>query len=76
MVRRIIFELFSSVHPKTVKNFHYLCTGVKEEERNTFKSLHYLNTPITTSSCKDGFIVQGEDFSSGELSVRSISELN
>ena len=60
-----MFELFSDVCPRTVENFRCLCTGEKGEGRNTFKPLHYLNTPI--HRIVKGFIVQGGDFSSGEL---------
>ena len=64
---RIVFELFSDVCPRTVENFRCLCTGEKGEGRNTFKPLHYLNTPV--HRIVKGFIVQGGDFSSGESSV-------
>ena len=60
-----MFELFSDVCPRTVENFRCLCTGEKGEGRNTFKPLHYLNTPV--HRIVKGFIVQGGDFSSGEL---------
>ena len=62
-----MFELFSDVCPRTVENFRCLCTGEKGEGRNTFKPLHYLNTPV--HRIVKGFIVQGGDFSSGESSV-------
>ena len=61
---RIVFELFSDVCPRTAENFRCLCTGEKGEGRNTFKPLHYLNTPV--HRIVKGFIIQGGDFSIGE----------
>ena len=50
-----------------------VCTGEKGEGRNTFKPLHYLNTPI--HRIVKGFIVQGGDFISGESSVKKVDKI-
>ena len=66
-----MFELFSDVVPKTTENFRCLCTGERGEGKTTFKPLHYKGTPI--HRIVKGFIIQGGDFSNGQLELYTLS---
>lgn len=60
--RRVVFELFKDVTPKTAENFRALCTGEKGKGSQG-KPLHY-------KGCKfhrviPGFMLQGGDFTKG-----------
>ncbi|PKA53844.1 Peptidyl-prolyl cis-trans isomerase [Apostasia shenzhenica] len=59
--RRMVFELFSDVVPKTAENFRALCTGEMGNGPITGKLLHYKGS-IFHRIIK-GFMAQGGDFS-------------
>uniref|UniRef100_A0A915JJA6 peptidylprolyl isomerase n=1 Tax=Romanomermis culicivorax TaxID=13658 RepID=A0A915JJA6_ROMCU len=56
--RRLIFELFADICPKTCENFRALCTGEKGRGSNTDKPLHYKQSAFHR-------VVQGGDFTAG-----------
>ena len=62
-VGRMVFELFSSVVPKTAENFRALCTGEKGRGRYG-KALSYRNCPF--HRVIPGFMCQGGDFTRGD----------
>ena len=61
-VKRIEFQLFDDIVPKTAKNFKQLCTG---EHKGTFngKKYHYEGTKF--HRIIPNFMLQGGDFSHG-----------
>lgn len=59
-VKRMVFELFSDVAPKTAENFRALCTGEKGVGTRLGKPLHYKGTFF--HRIIKGFIAQGGDF--------------
>mmetsp|Transcript_21433 Transcript_21433/g.3488 ORF Transcript_21433/g.3488 Transcript_21433/m.3488 type:complete len:123 (+) Transcript_21433:858-1226(+) len=61
--RRITFELFDNIVPKTAENFRALCTGEKGEGKSG-KELHYLNCGF--HRIISGFMMQGGDFTRGD----------
>lgn len=60
--RRVEFELFSNICPRTAENFRALCTGEKGEGK-TGKALHYKGCGF--HRLIKGFMLQGGDFTAG-----------
>lgn len=63
-VGRILFELFTSVVPKTAENFRALCTGEKGVSPKSGKPLHFKGS-IFHRIIKE-FMVQGGDFTNAD----------
>lgn len=59
-VKRMVFELFHDVAPKTAENFRALCTGERGISSNTGKLLHYKGSFF--HQIMKGSIVKGGDF--------------
>ena len=60
---RIVFELFTSVVPKTAENFRALCTGEQGHDYDGNK-LHYKGTSF--HRVIPGFMAQGGDITEGD----------
>lgn len=59
--RRVIFELFADVVPKTAENFRCLCTG--ERGKGNRATLHYKSSPV--HRVVPGFAIEGGDIEQG-----------
>lgn len=60
--RRVEFELFSNICPRTAENFRALCTGEKGTGK-AGKALHYKGCGF--HRLIKGFMLQGGDFTAG-----------